>query len=493
MSQKKSELYEGKLLIGGKTVGIESRKTAKVTNPVNGELVGEIPLAEEKDVSEAVREAGEAFEVWKKLEASRRADILRQMSLNIEDKKEELARLLTREHGKQYQEALGEVSTVVSVFKYYSEIGDKIKGEIIPSSKKQLKSFVVKEPVGVSVLIAPWNYPLALMSLKIAPALAAGCSVVVKPPTVTPLSVIDMVLTLVKGADIKEGTVNLVTGSGKNIGDLLINNPEVKKISFTGSVETGKKIMQAAASGLKKLSLELGGHSPLIVWEDADIESAVGAAVKRSFRNMGQICNSLNRIYVHQKIYDDFLNRFISATEELKIGDGLDSDVDLGPMVDENAVQKAVDHIEDARRKGAEVVSGGERPEGEEYRNGHFFQPTILTNLNRNMKIMREETFGPVAPVVPISDLEEAIERANDTAYGLVSYAFTESLAVAFEFAEKLQAGTVVINHVSPTSIQAPYGGIKESGFGREFGQEGIEEFLHKKHINIKTGAGKDS
>jgi len=483
-----NQKIDGKLIIGGEEQESVSGKRVSVFNPANGNTVGTVPLANDVDVEKAVESANEAFPVWKDIPPTQRAEKMICAASNIKKKRERIAKILTLEQGKPLREALGEVDTFVAVLKQYAEEAKRIEGYVVPSMNKNLRSFVVKEPIGVCGLIVPWNYPLALLALKMAPALAAGCTVVVKPSIITPLATYELIKAILDKDGFPKGTINLITGRGNEVGESLVKNTLVRKVSFTGSTEVGKTIMDIAATSLKPLSMELGGNSPFIVWSDADLDLAVSSAVKRSFRNMGQICNSINRIYVHKGIYQEFLNKFIESTKKLKIGNGLEKDVDLGPMATQTGIERVKTHLKDAEEKGAKIIYGGKRPDGEIYQKGNFFEPTIITNVSHEMLIMNEETFGPVAPIMPVAEVEEAIELANSSRYGLVSYAFTSNLKLAFMFAERLEAGTVVINHVSPTNMFAPYGGIKDSGFGRELGHFGIEEYLYIKHINLNIG-----
>jgi acyl-CoA reductase-like NAD-dependent aldehyde dehydrogenase len=362
-----------------------------------------------------------------------------------------------------------------------------IKGEILPTNAKKLRNLVIKQPVGPVAAIGPWNYPVLLIAWKVAPALAAGCTVVIKPPSQTPLAVAEFVRYFEK-AEIPKGVVNLITGPGNKIGKALVEHPVTAKVAFTGQTETGRKIMNYASSGVKKLTLELGGHCPLIVASDANVEEAAMAGVYRSFRNMGQICNSINRIYVEKEVYDEFLESFIDRTQKLTIADGLKNpDADLGPMINEAGREKTKKHIKDALDKGARLKYGGEEPKGEKYENGYFFKPTILTNVNHDMIVMTEETFGPVAPIMKVSSLREAISHANDSIYGLVAYLFTQDLDKGLEIAEKLEYGTVDINNVSGGDVPFPYGGWKQSGLGVELSEYGLEEYLLIKHIRAKS------
>lgn len=478
-------VYNQKMIIGNREVDSVNGEFISVTNPADGSVVGTVPNGCSTDVKKAVESSDSAFYVWKKVDSKDRAKRMINAATMVSEKKQEIAKMLTIEQGKPLSESLGEVSQVIEILNYYAEEAKRIGGYVIPYKARHMCSMAVKEPIGVTAIIGPWNYPLALLALKIGPALACGCTAVVKPSSLTPLAAVEMIKSILHGGDFPPGTLNVITGYGSEIGVELCKNPTIRKISFTGSTDVGKSLMREAADGLKTLSLELGGNSPLIVWADADLETAVKDAVKRSYRNMGQICNSVNRIYVHKDIYEEFIHMFIEKTRCLKIGNGLDGGIDLGPMASRKAVERVKRHIEDALKKGAEIRYGGKKPDGKVFEKGYFFEPTVLTDVNHNMLVMTEETFGPVAPIMSVSNVDEAIKLANDSRYGLVSYAYTKNIDLVYKFVAELEAGTVVINHVSATNLDAPYGGIKESGFGRECGPYALEEYLYTKHISL--------
>jgi len=394
------------------------------------------------------------------------------------------------EQGKPLKEAIGEIKASAEALEYFAEEARRMIGETIPTDSASRRSIVIWQPVGPVVAIGPWNYPVLLLSWKLGPALIAGCTVVAKPPSQAPLAATRFI-GLLQEAGAPPGVVNIVTGPGSEVGRALVANPLCRKVALTGQTETGKEIMRLAAEDLKHLSLELGGHCPLIVCEDADLDAAVKGGVYRSFRNMGQICNAINRIYVHESIFEPFVDKFVKETATLKIGNGLEKpDVDLGPMTTEAGRQKVREHIQDAVSKGAKVLCGGREPPGEEYAKGFFFEPTVLVDVNHDMKVMREETFGPVAPIMAVASLEEAIEYANDSPYGLVAYVYTRDLAKAITAAERLEYGTVGINNVSGGEVAFPYGGWKQSGIGVENSSHAVEEYLQMKHIRIDIGEG---
>jgi succinate-semialdehyde dehydrogenase len=474
-----------KMIINGELAGSGSGETVEVKNPSNSEVVATVPQGTKEDFERAVDAASNAFKEWAETPAVKRADIIKKAADIMISRADEIGKILTLEQGKPLGEGVGEIKAGASAFDFYSGEAIRVLGEIYPGSKPRQRCFTVKQPVGVVVAIAPWNYPIVLLAQKIAPALAAGCTVVAKPSSVTPLACIEMVKCCLE-AGIPKGVLNLITVPGKILGEVLGGNPKVSKISFTGETSTGKKIMALAADSIKKVSLELGGHCPLIVLDDADIALSVKQGVYRSFRNMGQICNSINRIFVDKKIFDKYVEGFVKQTKKLKMGDGIENPkIDLGPMATESGRNKVIEHVKDALDKGAKVLTGGKIPEGKQYERGFFYEPTVLVNVTKDMKVMQEETFGPIAPIMSFETVEEAVELANNTQFGLVDYVFTKDLAKGFRLAEALEAGTVGINNVVGAEIPQPYCGWKESGLGVELSHHGIDEYLRLKHIRI--------
>ncbi|MDR7439845.1 MAG: NAD-dependent succinate-semialdehyde dehydrogenase [Armatimonadota bacterium] len=467
------------LLIDG--AWVEGREKLSVLNPADEEVVGTASVATQAEVDAAVEAAERAFRAWSRTAPAHRAALLRRAAQLVRERLDRLARLLTLEQGKPLKDARGEVQASAEALEYYAEEARRILGRIIPTDVPNRRSLVVHQPVGPVAAIGPWNYPILLLAWKVAPALAAGCTVVAKPPSRTPLAVSRFLACLVE-AGAPHGVVNTVIGPGSTVGAYLVRHPGIRKIAFTGETQTGKEILRMAAEGMKRVSLELGGHCPLLVFPDADLEAAARGAAYRAFRNMGQVCNAVNRIYVHHQVYEPFVERFVDYTRRLRIGPGLE-DPDLGPMTTREGLEKTAAHIEDARARGARVAYGGHRPEG--FPKGYFFTPTVLVDVDHSMKVMQEETFGPVAPIMPFGDLEEALRLANDTPYGLVAYAYTRELRTAFLVAEGLEAGTVGVNNVVGGEVPFPYGGWKESGFGMELSHEGLEEYLLTKHIRI--------
>jgi len=478
-------MIQEKMLIGGLWLDAIDGKTICVTNPATEEVFAIVPKAGREDVEEALKAADIAFKSWSRLSPFQRGKYLRKSSELVLKHSKKIAELMTREQGKPLEESEGEVIKGAEILRYYAEEGERVHGRIIPNAEADMESRVIYQPVGVAAAISPWNYPIELLAWKIGGALASGCTIVAKLPTETPLSPIAFVRCLVD-AGVPAGVVNVLTGVGAEIGPLLAKSPIVKKLAFTGSTGVGKEVYKNSLSTLKNISLELGGSLPMIVCSDCNLDAAVAGAVRRSFRNMGQICIAINRIYVHESIYETFLKKFIECTKGLKIGNGLIKDCDLGPMCTAGGLEKTKIHIKDAVEKGAKIGSGGKRPQGKEYEKGYFFEPTILRDVNHSMLVMREETFGPVVGVMPFSDLGQVIQLANDSNYGLASIVYTQNLSTANLLALELESGNVAINNVDAGVINAPYGGWKDSGLGFEHGSEGLHGYLHTKHVRIR-------
>jgi succinate-semialdehyde dehydrogenase/glutarate-semialdehyde dehydrogenase len=468
------------MLIDGEWIGTEL-STFDVINPANGEVIASVPNGGKAEAKKAVDAAYRAFLSWSKKTAGERSALLYKWHQLIEEHKEEIGEIMTREQGKPLKEAIGEVNYANSFISWYAEEGKRIYGETIPASHENKRILVLKQPVGVVAAITPWNFPAAMITRKVAPALAAGCTVVVKPAEQTPLTAFKLA-ELAEKAGIPKGVINIVTGNPQEIGETWLADERVRKITFTGSTEVGKILMRGAADTVKKVSLELGGHAPLIVMDDADIEKAVSGAINSKFRNAGQTCVCANRIYVHETIAEDFTKKMAEAVRKLKVGNGLDQGVDIGPLIDENAVKKVEKHIEDAVEKGGKVVTGGKKADQNK---GFFFEPTVITNVTDEMLCMNEETFGPLAPITTFQSVEEVIQRANHTPYGLAAYVFTENISKAIQIMEQLEYGIVGLNDGLPSVAQAPFGGFKQSGLGREGGHHGMEEFLETKFVSI--------
>lgn len=473
-----------KMWVAGSWCASEDGRTFAVTDPATGEVVGEVPDATEADVRRAVEAAHQAFPEWAGLPARKRSDVLYAWYRRILDHQEDLARLLTREQGKPLAEARGEIAYAAQFVLWYAEEANRVYGYTVPASSPTKRIQVLRQPVGVVAAITPWNFPAAMVTRKVAPALAAGCTVVLKPAEQTPLTALALAR-LLEEAGLPAGVVNVVTGEPKRIGRVLLDDPRVRKITFTGSTEVGKYLMREAAAHVKRISLELGGHAPFLIFDDADLDAAVKGVVASKFRNAGQTCICANRILVQRSVYDAFVARFVDAVRALKVGHGLEDGVDIGPLVDEAAVEKVLGQVAEARAKGAEVLVGGYRLTEGAYGRGHFVAPTVLANVNETMAVWQEETFGPVAPVAVFDDEADAIAKANRSRYGLAAYVYTQGLSRAMRVAEQLEYGIVGVNDPVPSVAQAPFGGWKESGMGREGGREGIDAFLETKYVSF--------
>jgi len=486
-SKNQIQVMDCEILINGEWRQSTSSETFEVVNPANDTVIARVPSCNERDVDLAAKAAYNAFPEWAQTTPKERASLMHAAAANILNQLEPISRLLTMEMGKPLGDARKEVKEAANTLDFFAEEGLRIGGEIVPIGASQATSLVFKEPVGVCGAIGPWNYPISLLVWKIGPALAAGCTLICKPPSDTPVSPLAF-LRCVEDAGFPPGVLNAVTGSGSRIGTAIVEHPLVRKVAFTGSGSVGQEIMARAAKNLKRVSLELGGHSPFIVFSDADFERAVTDGVKRSFRNMGQICNAVNRIFVEECIYERFLERFVEITKTLKIGDGLKNpDVDLGPMLNYYGIEKTIEHIEDACSKGARMFYGGHPPKGSQFKSKNYFTPTVLADTTCEMKVMTEETFGPVVGIAPFKDLQDAIRLANNTEFGLVSYAYTRNLFNAHALAHGIRSGTVCINNVVGSTLEAPYSGWKSSGLGLELSRHAIDEYIQVKHVRIEV------
>ncbi|PAQ13734.1 succinate-semialdehyde dehydrogenase (NADP(+)) [Bacillaceae bacterium SAOS 7] len=460
---------------------IDNEKKIEVVNPAINEVIATVPEGGKEEAEQAATAAHEALKTWSKLTALERAHHLNEWYRLIDENKEEIGKIMTEEQGKPLPEAIGEVGYANSFISWYAEEGKRIYGETIPASHPRKRLFVQKEPVGVIAAITPWNFPAAMITRKVAPALAAGCTAVIKPAEQTPLTAIRLV-ELAEEAGIPKGVINLVTGDPKAIGEAWMKDGRVRKISFTGSTEVGKLLMRGAADTMKKVSFELGGHAPFIVTANANIEKAAQNLIASKFRNAGQTCVCANRVYVHESIEVEFAEAFKQEVAKLKMGNGLEEGITVGPLIDEQAVAKVVSQLEDAKQKGANIIAGGNVSENLK---GYFVEPTVLTNVTDDMLCMNEETFGPLAPVTTYQTTEEVIERANNSPYGLAAYVFSDNITEAIDIAEGLEYGIIGLNDGLPSVAQAPFGGYKESGLGREGGHYGIEEYLEIKYISL--------
>lgn len=458
-----------------------TEKTFPVYNPATGEEIGQVADGTGADANEAIRVAHEAFATWSKTTAYQRSAILYKAYEIMVSRKEELAQLMTREQGKPLRAARFEVQYGADFLLWFAEEAKRVYGETIPSSRANQRFIVQYQPVGVVGAITPWNYPISMITRKVAPALAAGCTIVLKPAEATPLCAM-AIFEILEEAGTPAGVANLITAlDPKPIGHAFCTNPLVKKITFTGSTAVGKKLAQDAAPQLKRMSLELGGHAPFIVFDDADpVHAAKGASLVK-FLNTGQACISPNRIFVHRNIIEPFIQTFSQRVGRMVAGNGMEQGVAIGPLVNEAAVAKVDNQVQDAVKLGAHLHNGGKRLTENGLANGYFYAPTVLSDVTSDMLIYREETFGPVAAIIPFDDDDDIIAMANDTHYGLAAYIYTQSLSKAIRTFEGLNFGIVGINDINPTSASAPFGGMKESGLGREGAREGIMEYLETK------------
>jgi len=472
-----------RMYVGGQWISANDGATFNVTSPNNKEVVGVVPNGGANETKQAIDAAQDAFVSWSKLTAYKRAEFLLKIRDLMMQYKEELAIIMSTEMGKVYAESCGEVNYAASFFEWFAEEGKRVYGETIPASADNKRLLVIKQPVGVVAAITPWNFPLAMLTRKLGPALAAGCTAIVKPAPQSPLTALAFAK-ITEMAGLPHGVVNIVTGDAQPISDEIFSHPSIKKVSFTGSTGVGKLLVKKSSERLIKLSLELGGHAPFIVFDDADLEKAAAGALASKFRNAGQTCVCANRIYVQRNVADKFAEILTDKVKALQVGNSLNRDAQIGPLVNEGGLEKVQRHVTDAVAKGAKVLCGGKL--ASDIDAGYYYEPTVLGDVNDEMLVMFEETFGPVAPVVVFDIVDEIIARANQTPFGLAAYLYTNKLDQAIQVAEALQFGIVGLNDAVPSTAQAPFGGIKESGFGREGGHQGIEEYLSLKYISIQ-------
>lgn len=477
MNLNNPELLRQQAFIDGEWLAADNEATITVSNPSTGATLGQVPRMGQAETRRAIEAAERALPAWRELSAKARANALRRWYDLIIENQHDLAHIMTLEQGKPLPEALGEIVFGASYIEWYAEEAKRVYGDIIPGTTDK-RLLVIKQPVGVCAAITPWNFPSAMITRKAGPALAAGCTMVIKPASQTPFSALALVY-LAEQAGIPQGVLSVVTGAAAEIAEELTSNPVVRKISFTGSTEIGRQIMEKCAHDIKKVSLELGGNAPFIVFDDADLDSAVEGALASKFRNAGQTCVCANRLYVHDKVYDAFVDKLALAVGALKIGDGFTEGVTLGPLIDGKAVAKVREHIEDALAKGAKVVEGG----GAHAQGANFFEPTILVNVPDTARVAKEETFGPLAPVFRFFDDAEVIAKANDTEFGLAAYFYTANLSRVFRLGEALEYGIVGVNTGIISSEAAPFGGVKASGIGREGSRYGLEDYLDIKYL----------
>jgi len=475
---KDQDLFREACFIDGRWISSTGGASIPVDDPATGEIIGHVPKLGRSETTSAVDAAAAAYPAWRARTGKERAALLRKWFELMMANQEDLAHLMTLEQGKPLTESRGEVAYGAGFIEWFSEEAKRTYGDTIPSHARDKRIVVIKEPIGVVGCITPWNFPIAMITRKVGPALAAGCTVVAKPASQTPFSALALAV-LAERAGIPKGVFNVLTGSATEIGGELTSNPKVRKISFTGSTAIGKVLMAQCAGTVKKVSLELGGNAPFIVFDDADLDAAVEGAIVSKYRNTGQTCVCANRLLVQGSIYDDFAARLVRAVDKLKVGPGFEDGVSQGPLIDEAAVEKVESHIQDARSKGASVIKGGTRLQP----GGRFFAPTVLTGVTPDMDIAREETFGPVAPLFRFDTEADAIELANRTEFGLAAYFYGRDIGRVWRVAEALEYGIVGVNTGLISTEVAPFGGMKESGIGREGSKYGIEEYVEVKYI----------
>jgi succinate-semialdehyde dehydrogenase / glutarate-semialdehyde dehydrogenase len=480
VSLKDSKLFRQSCYVDGAWVNARSSATINVDNPATGDVIGTVPKCGAAETRAAIEAADRALAAWRKKTAKERAAVVRRWYELMLEHQEDLARLMTIEQGKPLTESKGEVVYAASFLEWFAEEAKRVYGDTIPGHQADKRIVVIKQPIGVVACITPWNFPLAMITRKAGPAIASGCTVVLKPASQTPFSALALA-ELAERAGVPKGVLNVLTGAASEIGTEMTSNPTVRKLSFTGSTEVGKLLMEQCAKTVKRVSLELGGNAPFIVFDDADIDAAVEGAMASKYRNTGQTCVCVNRIYVQDGVYDAFAQKLSAAVSTLSPMNGLEPGANQGPLIDDKAVLKVEEHIADATKKGARVVLGGKR----HARGGRFFEPTVLVDVTPAMMVAREETFGPVAPLFRFQTEDEAITMANDTEFGLAAYFYGRDIVRVWRVAEALESGMVGINTGLISTEVAPFGGVKESGLGREGSKYGIEEFLEIKYLCI--------
>lgn len=476
MKLNDQSLLKDKCLIDGKWQAAEDNAKIAVTNPADGEIVGHVPSLTAKQIEGAINASEKAFKSWRALPAAKRSALLRKWFDLMIEHADDLAMIMTCEQGKPLKEARGEILYAASFVEWFAEEAKRTYGDTIPSPQVNQRITVIKQPIGVTAAITPWNFPAAMITRKAAPALAAGCTMIVRPASLTPLTALALG-ELAQKAGIPAGVLQIVTGKSSSIGKVLTESQIVRKLSFTGSTEVGRALMAECAPTIKRISLELGGNAPFIVFDDADLDAAVKGAIACKYRNAGQTCVCANRILVQSGVYDAFTEKLKQAVQALKVGNGINSTTDIGPLIEESGLKKVDEHIADAVKKGGKLVLGGKRL------GGLFYEPTIMTNITSDMRFAREETFGPVAPLFKFDNESEAIEMANDTIFGLAAYFYTRDFARAVRVSEALEYGMVGHNTGLISNEVAPFGGVKQSGIGREGSKYGIEEYMETKYI----------
>jgi succinate-semialdehyde dehydrogenase/glutarate-semialdehyde dehydrogenase len=478
VSMKDPDLFRQQAYVSGSWCDADSGATAEVSNPATGEILGTVPMMGVTETRRAIAGAKNAWGDWRRRTAKERSVILRKwhdlMLANVDD----LGTLMTAEQGKPLAESKGEIAYAAGFIEWFAEEAKRVYGDTIPSPWSDRRLVVIKEPIGVCAAVTPWNFPAAMITRKLGPALAAGCPMITKPALATPFSALALAV-LGERAGVPPGVFSVLTGSSREIGGEMTSNPDVRKLTFTGSTEVGRTLMRQSAETIKKLSLELGGNAPFIVFNDADLDAAVAGAIASKYRNTGQTCVCVNRIYVQSGVYDEFAAKLVKAVEGLKVGNGLDAGVTQGPLIDASAVEKVEEHIQDALSRGARVITGGKRHS----LGGSYFEPTVLADVPNDALVAKEETFGPLAPLFRFETDDEVLQLANDTEFGLASYFYSRDISRVWRVAEGLESGMVGINTGLLSTEVAPFGGVKQSGLGREGSRYGLDEFLEIKYL----------
>jgi acyl-CoA reductase-like NAD-dependent aldehyde dehydrogenase len=475
------------MLIAGEWVGSRSGERIEVLNPATSEMVDTAPRATVEDAREAIDAAQDAFAVWSEWPQARRADVLRRTVELVRMHEKDLARILTKEQGKPIREAVLEIRRYAHTLEYYAGLGKNIRGGYIPQISENTYGLIIKRPLGVCAAIVPWNFPVSLMGNKLGPALLAGNTMVIKPAETTPLTDL-RVVGLFYEAGLPKGVLSVVTGRGSVVGEELVTNPKVRKIGFTGSTEVGRRVMASAASGIKRVTLELGGSDPMIVCDDADIDEAVKAAAVGRFFNCGQACLAIKRLYIFDKIHDDFVGRLVARVGKLRVGNGLAEGTMIGPLHSESQRAEVEAQVADAVEHGAKVLAGGDRLRGGEFDRGHYYKPTLLADVREDSRVATEEVFGPALPIFRVGSLDEAIEKANNSIFGLGSSIWTNDLNRATRAAERIEAGYTWINSAQIIYDELPFGGLKQSGLGKEHGIEALDHYSETKAVVVKAG-----
>lgn len=455
-----------------------------VENPATRQVVDEVYMGGKKETQEAIQAAKRSFKNWSSIPSNKRSEYLYEIAKKIDEKKEQLARTITMEMGKSIHYSRYEVDSAIAYFKWYAEEARRVYGDLVPSSDKNKRIQVLRQPVGVVAAITPWNFPLSMGARKLGPALAVGCTIVMKPSSEAPLSTIEL-FKIFNEINLPKGVANLVIGKSGPIAEVIMNCKDIRKISFTGSTEVGKKLIRQSAETVKRVSMELGGHAPFIVFKDADLELAASGLIRSKFASNGQQCVCANRIYVQESIYDEFTKIFLKKVKEIRVGNGMDESTDMGPLINDDAINSVHTQVMDAVEKGAKVVCGGNKMTEPPYESGYFYPPTILTEVDESMNVVFEETFGPVTPIMKFETEDEVVEKANNTNYGLASYFFTNDLSRAHRVSEKLEYGIVGVNDAAPFPVQSSFGGVKESGLGSEGGKYGLHDYLELKTVSV--------